>query len=139
MRREDGRCAYDLVLNTEELSNPLRLSLCGRSLFVATNAWAVESATLVRFDDWFGVHRERGSTCGRHPDLRLHQLGQAADLAGVLGRRVQRFVALELSAPGRGIDETVTPVDGLEYFACVVRSGTEAQDFDVSINSQAIE
>ena len=46
---------------------------------------------------------------------------------------------LELSTSARWIDETVSPVDGLEYYACVVRSGTTAQDFDVSLNSQAIE
>jgi hypothetical protein len=33
----------------------------------------------------------------------------------------------------------LTPVDGLEYFACAVQTGTRPQDFDVSINSQAIE
>ena len=48
-------------------------------------------------------------------------------------------VALELRQSARWLDETVPPVDGLEYFACVVRGGTTVQHFDISINSQAIE
>ena len=109
------------------------------SLFVATNAWAVDQQRS------FGVMTGSACTGNVVPDtsggVQIFGFTNSARQLTWQVYSVDEFgtVALELSAPGRGIDETVTPVDGLEYFACVVRSGTRAQDFDVSINSQAIE
>ncbi len=109
------------------------------SLFVATNAWAVDQQRS------FGSMTGSACTGNIVPEtaggVQIFGFTNSARRLTWEVYSVDEFgtVALELSMPGRGIDETVLPVDGLEYFACVVRSGTSVQDFDVSINSQAIE
>jgi hypothetical protein len=109
------------------------------SLFVATNAWAVDQQRS------FG--EMTGSACTGNV---IPETSGGVQIFGFTNaaRRVtwevysvdeDGTVALELSTPARWVSETVPPVDGLEYFACVVRTGTTVQHFDISLNSQAIE
>jgi len=109
------------------------------SLFVATNAWAVDQQRS------FGEMTGSACTGNVVPEtsggVQIFGFTNAARRLTWEVWSVDEFgtVTRELSRTARWIDETVEPVDGLEYYACVVRSGTTAQDFDVSINSQAIE
>jgi hypothetical protein len=109
------------------------------SFFAATNAWAVDQQRS------FGTMTGTACTGNVIPET----AGGVQIFGYTNGRRSLTWqvysvdasgtVTLELSMAGLGIDETVAPVDGLAYYACAVRSGTTAQEFDVTINSQAIE
>ena len=109
------------------------------SLFVATNAWAVDQQRS------FGEMTGSACTGNIVPEtaggVQIFGFTNAARRLTWEVWSVDEFgtVALELRQSGRWLDETVPPVDGLEYFACVVRNGTTAQHFDISLNSQAIE
>jgi len=109
------------------------------SFFVATNAWAVDQQRS------FGSMTGSACTGNVVPEtsggVQIFGFTNAARRITWEVYSVDEFgtVALELRQSGRSIDETVSPVDGLEYFACAVKTGTTGQDFDVSINSQAIE
>jgi len=46
---------------------------------------------------------------------------------------------LESQTRATFVDETIPPVDGLEYFACVGRGPTIKEDFDLSLNSTTLE
>ena len=109
------------------------------SLFVATNAWAVDQQR--SFGDMTGSACTGNIVPETAGGVQIFGFTNSARRITWEVYSVDEFgtVALELRQSARWIDETVPPVDGLEYFACAVRRGTTAQDFDVSINSQAIE
>jgi len=46
---------------------------------------------------------------------------------------------LESQTKATFVDETIAPVDGLEYFACVAKGPTIKEDFDLSLNSTTLE
>jgi len=109
------------------------------SLFVATNAWAVDQQR--SFGEMIGSACTGNVVPETSGGVQIFGFTNAARRITWEVYSVDEFgtVALELRQSGRSIDETVSPVDGLEYFACAVKTGTTVQDFDVSINSQAIE
>ena len=109
------------------------------ALFVATNAWAVDQQR--SFGEMVGSACTGNVVPETSGGVQIFGFTNAARRVTWEVYSVDEFgtVALELRRSARWIDETVAPVDGLEYFACAVRSGTGEQDFDVSINSQAIE
>ena len=109
------------------------------SFFVATNAWAVDQQR--SFGEMIGSACTGNVVPDTSGGVQIFGFTNAARRLTWEVYSVDEFgtVTLELRRSGRSIDETVDPVDGLEYFACAVKSGTTPQDFDVSINSQAIE
>jgi hypothetical protein len=109
------------------------------TLFVATNAWAVDQQRS------YGTMTGTACTGNVVPETSGGvQIFAFTNATRKLTWQVYSVddsgtVTLELATTARWIDATVTPVDGLEYYACAVRTGTSAQDFDIMLNSQAIE